>query len=88
VVYENLEDNADKIMREFVRNVKLAEKTDFRMFGFNNLRWLYAGHCIKWVIFINGSFLKNGSETVQSMNMTLVSPLEWADGWRNILMHI
>ncbi|ALX09289.1 hypothetical protein M972_112375 [Acetivibrio thermocellus AD2] len=42
----------------------------------------------KWVIFINGSFLKNGSETVQSMNMTLVSPLEWADGWRNILMHI
>jgi len=47
VVYENLEDNADKIMREFVRNVKLAEKTDFRMFGFNNLRGLYAGHCIK-----------------------------------------
>ena len=29
VVYENLEDNADKIMREFVRNVKLAEKNRF-----------------------------------------------------------
>ncbi|CDG36172.1 hypothetical protein CTHBC1_1531 [Acetivibrio thermocellus BC1] len=49
MVYENLEDNADKIMREFVRNVKLAEKTDFRMFGFNNLRWF-----VCWTLHQNG----------------------------------
>jgi len=34
-------------MREFVRNVKLAEKTDFRMLDLTIFGGLYAGHCIK-----------------------------------------